>query len=156
MCHHHHLTMHHHFKMILVSKIYLHIIGDIIIRINSFLNSCLYSDGYGVPATPVIFLPDDPQISVVEDEVAVDDDNDDDDDDTPPVILDNVENFRLQHELLQLSPAAADGNQSLQDLVPGGDKVGADNTSVLYCTVLYCTAGSSSWGRYGWCRQYCW
>ena len=60
---------------------YVTFIGDIIIRVNLFLNSCLYLDGYGVPATPVIFLPDDPQISVVEDEVTVDDDDDDDDDD---------------------------------------------------------------------------
>ena len=62
----------------------------------------------------MIFLPDDPEVSVVEDEVNVEDDNDDDDGDAIPVILDNVENFRLQHELLQLSPAAADGNLSLQ------------------------------------------
>ena len=76
----------------------------------------------------MIFLPDDPEVSVVEDEVNVEDDNDDDDDDAIPVILDNVENFRLQHELLQLSPAAADGNLSLQqgqDLVPGEDMVSA-------------------------------
>ena len=72
----------------------------------------------------------------MEDEVNVEDDNDDDDGDAIPVILDNVENFRLQHELLQLSPAAADGNLSLQDLVPGEDMVSASAANRLIGEVV--------------------
>ena len=76
----------------------------------------------------MIFLPDDPEVSVVEDEVNVEDDNDDDDGDAIPVVLDNVENFRLQHE--------ADGNLSLQNLVPGEDMVSASAANRLIGEVV--------------------